>query len=428
MKALLMTMGTRGDVQPFVALALELRAAGHDALLVAPHRYASFAGEHGVPNACVDDGPLRLMDDPGQAGVIEGGLRARIAQVRTMPAMFTRLLDDCAAVIRQSPGADADVVVHNGQILAGQHVAEALGVPAVLAVPLPMYIPTRAFPWPGVALPTWLPAALNRATYLGMKAPAAMFGTVVDRWRTRDLGLPRRPGRHDPTRRPDGGPAPILHAFSPHLIPPPADWPDHVTTTGFWYLPPSQLPLPDRVESFLNDGPPPVYVGFGSMVGRDPGRTTAAVLAATRRSGVRLVIGTGWDGLTGDTAHDQVLVVDDVDHQRFFPRTAAVVHHGGAGTTATAFAAGRPQVVCPFTADQPFWARLAHHHGVAPPPLPQSQLDAHRLAASLTTAVTDPAIPHQARDVAERLATEDGVSRAVAALEGVVDQPPCRAA
>jgi len=419
MKVLIMTLGTRGDVQPFLALARGLLAAGHEVVLAAPQRFAGFVAGFGVPFAGVDDGPMRLMDDLAGAAVIEGGMRARLRQARIMPAMFTQVLADCWAVASQGAGAGADVVVHNGQIIAGQHVAEKLGVPAVLALPIPMYVPTREFPWPGVGLPSWLPALANRATFLGMKAPEAMFGRVVDRWREDTLGLPRRRGRHDPLRRPDNGKAPVLHAFSPSVLPPPLDWPDSVHTTGYWVLPPSDEALPPRVEDFLGAGDPPVFVGFGSMSGRDPARSTALVLEAARRAEKRLVIGAGWGGLDSSMSSDDVLAVEDVDYLRLFPRMAAVVHHGGAGTAGTAFTSGRPQVVCPFIADQPFWARLAYHRGVAPAPQPQRHLTAAGLASAITTAATDPDMARAAEELGHRVRAEDGISAAVTALERV---------
>lgn len=419
MKVLIMTLGTRGDVQPFVALGRGLLAAGHEVVLTAPHRFAGFVAGHGVPFAGVDDGPMRLMDDVANTDVIEGGMRARLRQARTMPSMFTQVLEDCWAVASQGAGAGADVVVHNGQIIAGQHVAEALGVPALLALPIPMFVPTKQFPWPGVDFPGWLPAVANRATFLGMKAPAAMFGRVVDRWREHTLGLPRRRGRHDPVRRPDNGPTPVLHAFSPAVLPPPPDWSDSVITTGYWVLPPSGDALPGRVEDFLNAGAPPVFVGFGSMSGRDPQRSTAEVLEAARRARTRLVIGTGWGGLADSTSSDDVLMVDEVDYQQLFPRVSAVVHHGGAGTSGAAFAAGRPQVVCPFAVDQPFWARLAQQRGVAPAPVPQRHLAASRLATAITTATGDPDMARTAERLGHLVQAEDGVSVAVTALERI---------
>ena len=155
-----MTLGTRGDAQPFIALARGLRAAGHEVVLTAPQRFAGFITGRGVPFAGLDYGPMRLLDAPAMSAMVEGGARARLRQARTMPAMFTQLLVDCWAVASHGAGAGAgaDVVEHNGQYSAGQHERKKLSSPAVLALPIPMYVPTREFPWPGVSTPSWLPA------------------------------------------------------------------------------------------------------------------------------------------------------------------------------------------------------------------------------------------------------------------------------
>jgi sterol 3beta-glucosyltransferase len=136
--------GYQGDVQPFVALPRGLANAGHEAVLAAPHRFEGFVRDQGVPSAGIDD---------------------------------------CWSVAAEGPGAGADILVDNGQVVVGQHVTEKLGIPAVLALPIPMYVPTREFPWAGMAIPRWWPSALNRATFLGVKGPAMMFGRTVDRWR-----------------------------------------------------------------------------------------------------------------------------------------------------------------------------------------------------------------------------------------------------
>ncbi|WP_033440549.1 glycosyltransferase [Saccharothrix sp. NRRL B-16314] len=418
MKVLVLTLGTRGDVQPFLELARGLRAAGHDALVAAPHRFTALADGFGVPFTGVDDGPLRVMDDDRAGEVIEGGLRVRLRQMREMPGMFTKVLEDCWAVAMA--GAPFDLVVHNGQIIAGQHVAEALGVPAVLGLPLPLYVPTSEFRWPGAPLPAGLPGALNRATYLGMKMPAVTFGGVVDKWREGTLGLPLRRGRHDPTLAVDGTAAPVLHAFSPAVIPRPADWPESALTTGYW-AGTGGTPLPARVEEFLAaGGGPPVSVGFGSMIGSDPARLAEVVVEAARRVGVRPILAAGWGALAGATSADDVLVVDEIDYRGLFPRVAAVVHHGGAGTTGAAFTAGRPQVVCPFVADQPFWGEVAHRRGVGAAPVPQRRLTVDRLAAALDVVVGNEVMARTARELGERVRAEDGVGTAVAALERIV--------
>lgn len=424
MKALILTLGTRGDVQPFVALARGLVAAGHEAVVAAPHRFDSLVRGAGVVFAGIDEGPLRLVDDGPVVGeVAAGGLSAKVALARRMPGMFGRVLDDCWSVASGGLGAGADVVVHNGQVVAGHHVAERLGVPSVLALPIPLYVPTREFPWPGQAVPRLLPRVRNRATYLGMKGPAVVFGRTVDRWRDTVLGLPRRRGRHDPLRNPDGSPAPVLHAVSRHVLPRPADWPATAAVTGYWFLhdtgPVAERdPLPAALADFLDAGDPPVFIGFGSMSGPDPAATTATVLAAARRAGVRAVLGTGWGGLTAADSRD-VFTTGEVPYERLLPRVAAVVHHGGAGTVAAAVAAGRPQVVCPFVADQPFWGRRMHDLGVATEPLDQRHLDADRLAGAIERAVTDTRLAETAAGLGDRVRAERGVDDAVRRLAGI---------
>jgi sterol 3beta-glucosyltransferase len=424
-KVLIMTLGTRGDVQPFVALARGLSAAGHDAVLAAPHRFDEFVRNHDVRFAGIDDGPMRLMDGGGTVveDVAAGGLGKRLALAKQMPALFTRTLEDCWTVAADGAGAGADVVVHNGQVMAGQHVAERLGRPAVLALAIPMYVPTREFPWPGQPMPRIVP---NRATFLGMKAPAMMFGRTVDRWRA-TLDLPKRRGRHDPLRAPDGSPAPVLHAISRHVLPRPADWPATATMTGYWFLTdPEPPPLPHALTEFLDAGDPPVFIGFGSMSGPDPAATTATVLTAARKAGVRAVIGTGWGGLTAEVAGDDVFTVGEVPFDQLFPRVAAVIHHGGAGTIAAAASAGRPQVVCPFVADQPFWGDHLHHLGVAPESIHQRHLDPDRLAVAIEQAVTDTQIAAAAERLGQLIRAEDGVHEAVRQLETIAAQHPVR--
>jgi sterol 3beta-glucosyltransferase len=420
-KVLIMTLGTRGDVQPFVALARGLAAAGHDAVLAAPHRFNEFVRNHGVNFAGIDDGPMRLMDGGGAVveDVATGGLSKKLALAKQMPALFIRTLEDCWTV---AADCGADLVVHNGQVIAGQHVAERLGCPAVLALPIPMYVPTREFPWPGQPMPRVVP---NRATFLGMKGSAMMFGRTVDRWRA-SMGLPKRPRRHDPLRAPDGSPAPVLHAISRHVLPQPVDWPATATMTGYWFLTaPDPPPLPRALSEFLDAGEPPVFIGFGSMPSLDPVATTATVLTAARKAGVRAVIGTAWGGLTAETAPD-VFTIDEVPFDRLFPRVAAVMHHGGAGTVAATAAAGRPQVVCPFVADQPFWGDRMHHLGVAPEPIHQRRLEPDRLAAALEHAVTNTRIAAAADRLGHLIRAEDGVHQAVRQLEMIAAQHPVR--
>lgn len=206
----------------------------------------------------------------------------------------------------------------------------------------------------------------------------------------------------------------MLHAWSPHLLPAPADWPAEARPTGFWTLPADAAwTPPEPLARFLADGDPPVYVGFGSAVGGDPEALTAAVLEAVRLTGRRAVLATGWGALRPGRPADGVLVIEEAPHDRLLPRVAVAVHHGGVGTVAAALRAGVPQVVRPFLGDQPFWAARLHRLGVAPPPL-TGRLRPERLAAAIADAADRaPA----ARDLAGRLAAEHGVTAAVRRLE-----------
>ncbi|MFD7659489.1 glycosyltransferase [Actinosynnema sp. NPDC059797] len=420
MRALLVTHGTRGDVQPMLALAVALRRAGHGALLVAPHSAAAMAAEHGVDFAGLDEGPNRLLDDPVLRRAVDGGyrgLRGKVTAVRTarrIKPLMADVLRDLGGIAR---GVAADVVVHT-PTLPAQHVAELLGVPAVLAALQPGWVPTRVFPCPMLPLPR-LPKALNRATYLAVSATLRAYAGIADRWRVDQLGLSRRRGAHDPLHDEHGRDRLVLQAFSPLIGAVAPDWPTAVRTTGFWYLPDTPWAPPADLAEFLSAGPPPVYVGFGSMAGRDAARTGRIVVEAVRAAGVRAVLATGWGGIAPPST-TEVHVIDQAPHQWLFPRTGAVVHHGGAGTTAAALAAGVPQVVCPFVADQPHWAHRAHAAGVAPPPLRQQRLTATALSEAITTAVHDEALRRRARELGTDIRAEDGVTRAVTALEELI--------
>ncbi|MFI7637419.1 glycosyltransferase [Nonomuraea sp. NPDC049400] len=419
MKVLILTHGTRGDVQPYAALALALKRAGHEPVLAAPAAMASLAEPHGIAFAPVHDGPNTLIDQPDIRQAIETnyrGLRGKKVALQVMrrsKPLMAAVFDDMAGVAE----GGADVVVHAPGV-PGQHFAERLGVPAVPAALQPVWVPTAAFRNP--MLPVPLPKALNRASYLPIKLMLRSFGGIADDLRKRRLNLPRRRGRHDILRCPNGRPATVLHGFSRHVLPAGMDYPAWVHTTGFWFLPapPGWTPSPE-LAAFLEAGPVPVYVGFGSMAGTDPQRVGRIVTEALRLAGVRAVLAAGWGGIQAGDLPDTVHQLDQAPHDWLLPRMAAIVHHGGAGTTGAALAAGRPQVLCPFVADQPFWAARAHAAGVAVPPQPQRRLTPDGLATAIRLAATDTAMAAAADDLGRRIRAENGAARAVTILESL---------
>ncbi|MEV7005259.1 glycosyltransferase [Streptosporangium sp. NPDC051022] len=418
MRVLILTHGTRGDVQPYAALALALRWEGHEATLAAPAASAALAEPYGLDFVPVHDGPNTLMADPELREAIETnyrGIRGKkiaLQVMRRSKPLLARVLADMARVAERG----ADVIVHAPNI-PGCHIAEKLGVPAVPALLQPIWVPTEAFRNPMLPIP--LPRALNRASYLPLKLMLRSMGGK--QLREDILHLPRRKGAHDFLRRPDGEPATVLQGFSPHVLPDGLDYPAWVHTTGFWFLPaPPDWEPSAELAAFLDAGDPPVYIGFGSMAGTDPRRLGRIVAEAVRLVGVRAVVAAGWGGIQIEDLPRETFLLDQAPHDWLFPHMAAVVHHGGSGTTGAALASGRPQVVCPFVADQPFWAERMHAAGVAPAPQPQRRLTAEGLAEAVRRAVTDRVIAERAERLAQRICAENGAAQAVDILKGVL--------
>ncbi|WP_144126953.1 glycosyltransferase [Catellatospora sichuanensis] len=417
MKAFVLAFGTRGDVQPFVALGRALSDAGHEVLVAGPACYESLAAADGVPFAPVDDQWNRLTDEPHIQEALATNYRGLKAK-RTATEVVRRTRQHLAAVlddITAAVPARTDVVVHH-TMLPGQHLAEALGVPAVPVALQPNWVATGAFPCPMWA-PPWLPRPFNRLSYRpAALAPQMLLGAVGKRWRAR-LGLGSRRGSGDPFRRPDGGPAFVLQAFSRHVLPQPADWPGYAPVTGYWTVAGQDQGPSPALARFLDSGAPPIYVGFGSMRGQNPEAIGEMVQQMVQATGLRAVVATGAGGIAmAGSNNDSVHVVDEAPHDWLLPRTAAVIHHGGAGTTAAALLAGRPQVICPFTGDQPFWSERMRSIGVAPDPIPQRQMTAERLIEAVEATRSATTMPRRAAEIGELVRSEGGTHHAVELL------------
>jgi UDP:flavonoid glycosyltransferase YjiC (YdhE family) len=209
---------------------------------------------------------------------------------------------------------------------------------------------------------------------------------------------------------------PIVHGFSPHVVPRPADWRTGIDVVGYWwpFSSPSWQP-PRELVDFLESGSAPVFFGLGSMAQGQGERLSEIISEVVRRTGCRAVVQAGWSGLTA--TGDDVITVDDVPHEWLFPRMAAIVHHGGAGTTAAGLRAGIPAVPITVFADQPFWAERLRRIGVSPGSVSLKHVTADRVADLLQRATAEPAFQHRARAIAEHVRHEDGAGHVVEAVE-----------
>ncbi len=409
-----MAFGTRGDIQPYVALGRALLDRGHTPTLAIPEGFRGMAEQAGLRFFPAGSRMLKTIRTvmPEVSGAMDS-LRA-LGSMRS--AMVEHMGDQRSAAEAVRP----DVVVYHPKCLAGPHLAEALEVPGVLSIPLPFYTPTRAFPVPFLARS--LGGLGNRGSYGFTRAATVMYGGMINDLR-RDLGLSRARRLADPLRGPGGDPVHVLYPFSRHVVPVPADYPSSAHVTGYLSPQAEDRWQPDRrLADFLEAGPPPIYIGFGSMgFGKGAEERSDAVLSALTSAGVRGVVATGWGGLTApDAPTDDILMLDAVPHDWLFDHVAAVVHHGGAGTTAAGLRAGRPTLICPFLGDQPFWGKRVHALGAGPEPLPSKRI-ATGLASRLRKLVNEPSYRYQAAAVGRRIGDEDAAGAAVTVLERIAD-------
>ncbi|MFJ3720475.1 glycosyltransferase [Streptomyces sp. NPDC090057] len=403
MRIMIAAAGSRGDVAPYTGLGAELRRAGYDVALATTEAFAPLVRDAGLEFRALP------ADVRGR-----GGGTGRRELMRTAAAFVTELGRGFADAL----DAGADLLLLSATTAPlGWHLTEATGTPS-LGVYLQPTVPTGDFP-PVVTGARSLGRPANRA--------AGRFALrMVDRVHEQAVAELRRRLRLPPAspaetrRRQERANWPVLHGFSPALVPRPSDWRSGLKVVGNWWphLDAAER-LPADVEDFLRAGPRPVLVGFGSMASGDGERLSEIAVRALRRAGLRGILQAGSAGLAADG--DDVLTVGDVPHALLFPRLAAVVHHGGAGTSAAALRAGVPAVTVPVTADQPFWAARLAALGAATEPIPFRSLTAERLAESLGRVVRLQTYSRAAAEAARHLAAEDGAGETLKAVRRLTD-------
>ena len=421
MRVALLGMGSRGDVQPFVALAPRLAALGHEPVVVAAADFRGFVEGHGVAFE-----PLSFEVRPGVESDLgrrwlRGSSTNQVREAALMRRVVAYMADALGADVARIVGA-ADAVVSSALTLdAVASLCARDGRPHVYATFQPVW-PSRYGPSSTFALRPGSASVLNLGwSWLAAHAAWSIFRQPGDRMRRR-MNLPHK-GFRGYVR--DASSTPTLLAASPQVVPHAPDWPDTLTQTGWWFRPdaPAWQP-PEDLASFLDAGEPPVHLGFGSMPTHDPAAVLGAFVDALRRVGRRGVVSAGWArlGRAGVRPQDLpagVIAVDDAPHEWLFPRCAAVVHHGGGGTTAAAFRAGVPQVVVPHIADQPYWGRRVHDLGCGPEPLPRKHFGAATLTAALEVALA-PASVEAARRLGRLVDAEDGAADAARVVAAVL--------
>ncbi len=409
----ILALGSRGDVLPYVVLGRGLHDAGFAVRVITFSNFSPMVAQYGLDYYPVPGDAEALLTSSGGVALAESG-QSVWKMWRTVKALFWQLATGIANVLSQPHIWQTDAIIN--QLpggLYGMDLAEKLEVPVIAAAVVPL-LRTRAFPM--VAFPpalSFLPGYNLLSDYIAEQIVWSGFRKAINGWRRKVLGLAARPflGNIGQTMQ-----IPTLLGFSETIVPRPPDWGGNVYYTGYWQPQEPVWMPPPALSQFLENGPPPIFVSFGSMPVRDPQRVTRMVLAALRRSGQRAVLQAGWAGIGQEGLPESVYLLDYAPYAWLFPQMAAVVHHGGSGTTGFGLWAGVPTILTPFLFDQFYWGARVVKLGVGPKPIPQKKLTADRLATAIETAVSDTAMRQRATVLGQKLRREDGVATAVSVV------------
>ncbi|XP_077248673.1 UDP-Glycosyltransferase superfamily protein [Tasmannia lanceolata] len=414
LKIAMLVVGTRGDVQPFIAIAKRLQEFGHHVRLATHTNFRSFVTSAGINFYPLGGDPRILAGYMARnKGFLPSGTAEISVQRKQLKAIIDSLLPACTEPdIDSGAPFRAQAIIANPPAYGHAHVAEALGVPLHIFFTMP-WTPTNEFPHPLARVPQ---AAGYRLSYLVVDLIIwwSIRGFIND-FRKKKLKL--SPIAYFSTYHGSISHFPTGYMWSPHLVPKPNDWGVSVDVVGFCFLNLGSKYQPQKeLIQWLQKGQKPIYIGFGSMPLEDAKKIMTIILETLSDTGQRGIIDRGWGDL-GILAEvpDNVFLLEDCPHDWLFPQCSAVVHHGGAGTTATGLKAGCPTAIVPFFGDQFFWGDRVHAIGVGPAPIPISELSMEGLSNAIRF-MLDPEVKSRAMELAKQIENEDGVAGAVDAF------------
>ena len=405
MRIVIIAPGSRGDVQPYIALGKGLQNAGHYIRLVTHSNFELLVTSYGLEfwsfgndvKDAVENSEMRELTEKGNFLL----LMVKMAKEAQREALH---FAEGGLIAAQ----DMDLVLSGmGGLYIGIAIAEKLDIPLVQAYVVP-FTPTKEL---SSALTPKLPTLLNRFSHhLTRQLMWQGFRSADTIARKKVLNIPAAP-LLGPYNSKSTHNMPILYGFSPSVIPAPSDWNGNTHITGYWFVDETDdWQPPSLLLDFLQSGSPPVYIGFGSMGNRNPEQTADLVIQALALINQRAILLSGWGGLQKTDVPNSIFMIDSIPHSWLFPRVSVVVHHGGASTTAAGLKAGVPTVIIPFFGDQPFWGQRVADLGVGSKPIPRKKLTAERLANTIQEVVTNEDMRQRASKLGKQIQTENGIN------------------
>lgn len=408
-------------MQPFVALGRELQKCGHRVRLATHDVFEEFVMASGLEFYPIGGDPKDLMaymvKNPG---LIPSTKSLREGDIQRKRSMMTDILEGCwrsciEPDLRSQRPFVCDAIIANPPSFAHIHCAQALGVPLHMIFTMP-WSSTRAFPHP---LANFVGEDIKKQSLVNYASYGIVdfltwhgLGDIINKFRN-SIDLEAVPNSVGPVLA-GALKVPFTYCWSPALVPKPKDWPSYIDVCGFFFRDAPQYDPPPEIDQFLRDGPPPVYIGFGSIVIEDPAKVTAMILEAVRSLGIRAIISRGWSNL-GEGLPSQskeVLFIGDCPHEWLFRHVTAVVHHGGAGTAACGLRNACPTVIVPFFGDQPFWGNMVAAAGAGPKPIHHKHLTSENVTDAIAFCLM-PDARQAAQEIASRMSNERGIEAAV---------------
>ncbi|TGB00741.1 glycosyltransferase [Halobacillus salinus] len=416
MKVSIVTLGSRGDVQPYVALGKALLKNGHEVSICTGETFKRFIESNGIAFYPATADLMELLESEEGREVFNGGARKVFQMMKyskqVVAPAYRKSMDDFLEASR-----GADLIIYHPKALGAVDIASFLGIPCVCMPPVPIMYPITEFPNLAVAAERNLGPFFNRLTYKVVPFTEKPFMKEINDFRNTSLSLPKRKAG-TLTYEVDGRDIPIVYPISPYLFEDVTSWNDRVFLTGFFYLDIEDEQLDEELESFLQKGKKPVVISFSSMPLKDPVAFKEKLLRSLEKTGDRAVILTGTSGLEFNES-EGILAVEKAPHRLLFQRAKGIVHHGGVGTMAEALFSGVPQLVMPFNVDQPFWAHRLYQKGITPKPLREKEASDSDLA-TVFRAMEDERLIRQAQEAKAKIEKEDGLAAAVSYLERLI--------
>jgi sterol 3beta-glucosyltransferase len=423
MKIAITTLGTRGDLQPFIALALGLKDAGYDIVIISAKNEEDFVKSYGLKFTPLNVDIQKIMEGSEVQEMTKGDnpLKFYISHMRGSKKLKQSMVKTQHEIWDACQGYDA-IIFHPGMPI-GYFIAKELGKVSIMANPFPT-ISTKEYPSILFYNGPRFGRIYNLFTHIIFEKVfwALIKSAIKEFWSENvktDINLSVPPIR----QQVESG-MPVLNGYSEYLFHKPKDWPDNIHTTGSWLIKeePNWKPQPE-LDKFILTGQPPIFVGFGSMKDINKFKETfEIIIQALKISKQRAVVGLGWNTLKlNEPIPDNVFLIDNVPFTWLFQQMAAVVHHGGAGTTSIGLTAGKPTIIVPFNADQPAWGRRVFELGVGARPILKKKLTANKLASAIQYAL-NPEVVAKAEELGQKLRKENGVDRAVKIIDSFLRQ------